>query len=286
MLSLLPRLRLQLICALAALLLGSGCATPGGGDPRDPLEPVNRAVYTFNDGLDTVLLRPLATVYEGVIPEFLRSGISHMFHNVNDVLVALNNLLQGKVTAAGLDVSRVFINSSVGLLGFFDVASRIGLERNEEDFGQTLAVWGVSDGPYLVLPLLGPRTLRDALGTAIQVEADPLARIKPAHDRNQALALRLLSDRAHLLTASKVLETAAIDPYEFVRDAYLQRRRNLIFDGNPPREKFDGAQGTPGAARGVNLRRQTAAAPLEAPAAPQRSGPATEGSLPPAVIPR
>ena len=254
MLRLLRRLRLSAVCLLAGLMLTTGCASTGASDPRDPFEPVNRVVYTFNDGLDTVLIKPLAIIYEGVVPEFIRTGISNMFSNINDILVALNNLLQGKVTAAGLDVSRVMVNSSVGVLGFFDVASKIGLEKNDEEFGQTLGVWGVGDGPYLVLPLLGPRTLRDAVGTGIYVVADPISQTDPSRDRNQLLGLRLVSDRTNLLGASKVLETAALDPYEFVRDAYLQRRRNLIYDGNPPREKFDGANAAEVVARGVNRR--------------------------------
>jgi len=297
MLCLLRRLRLFSVCMLAGLMLTTGCASTGSGDPRDPLEPVNRVVYTFNDGLDTVLIKPLATIYEGVVPEFIRTGISNMFSNINDILVALNNLLQGKVTAAGLDVSRVMVNSSVGVLGFFDVASKIGLEKNDEDFGQTLGVWGVGDGPYLVLPLLGPRTLRDAVGTGIYVVADPISQTDPSRDRNQLLGLRLVSDRTNLLGASKVLETAALDPYEFVRDAYLQRRRNLIYDGNPPREKFDGANAAEVVARGVNRRDPqplseapaVLAAPQPTPSgdeAQQQHGAAAPAAEPAAFIPQ
>jgi phospholipid-binding lipoprotein MlaA len=277
MLRLLRRLRLLTLCAVAGIMLTTGCATTGSGDPRDPLEPMNRAIYTFNDGLDTVLIKPLAIVYEGVVPEFIRTGISNMFSNINDILVALNNLLQGKVTAAGLDVSRVIVNSSVGLLGFFDVASKIGLEKNDEDFGQTLGVWGVGDGPYLVLPFLGPRTLRDAVGTGIYVAVDPVSQIDPSRDRNQVFALRLISDRTKLLGASNVLETAALDPYEFVRDAYLQRRRNQIYDGNPPREKFDDANAAEVAARGVNRREPE---PQPVALATHQPTPAEEQALP------
>lgn len=279
MFHLLSRLRLLTVCALAGLVLTTGCATTGAGDPRDPLEPMNRAVYTFNEGLDTVLIKPLATIYEGVVPEFIRTGISNMFSNVNDIIVALNNLLQGKVTAAGSDVSRVIVNSTVGVLGFFDMASKIGLEKNDEDFGQTLGYWGVGDGPYLMLPFLGPRTLRDAAGTAVYFTVDPLIHIDPPRDRNQVTALRLVSDRANLLGASKLLETAAIDPYEFLRDAYLQRRRNLIHDGNPPREKFDGADAGEARPHGVNLRPTTQLSPLLVPADPLQLTPAEEEAL-------
>lgn len=285
MFRLLSRLRLLTVCALAGLVLTTGCATTGAGDPRDPLEPMNRAVYTFNEGLDTVLIKPLATIYEGVVPEFIRSGISNMFSNVNDIIVALNNLLQGKVNAAGSDVSRVIVNSTVGVLGFFDVASKIGLEKNDEDFGQTLGYWGVGDGPYLMLPFLGPRTLRDAAGTVVYVAVDPISHIDPPRDRNQVAALRLISDRANLLGASKVLETAAIDPYEFLRDAYLQRRRNLIYDGNPPREKLDGADAGDTRPHGVNLRPTVQLATPLLPADPLQLTPAEAETLqrPPAI---
>jgi phospholipid-binding lipoprotein MlaA len=284
MLRLLRRLRLFTVCALAGLVLTTGCATTG--DPRDPLEPMNRAIYTFNDGLDTVLIKPLAVVYEGLVPEFIRTGISNMFSNINDIIVALNNLLQGKITAAGSDVSRVMVNSTVGLLGFFDVASKLGLEKNDEDFGQTLGYWGVGDGPYLVLPFLGPRTLRDSVGTAVYLTVDPLIHIDPPRDRNQVNALRLVSERANLLGASKLLETAALDPYEFLRDAYLQRRRNLIYDGNPPREKLDGADAAETRPHGVNLR-LTAELPRLDAANPLLPTPAEEEilGLTPATVP-
>ena len=230
-----------LLCVTGLLTLG-GCATTGAGDPRDPLEPLNRGIYTFNEGLDTVIMKPLAEVYRGVIPQIVRTGISNVFSNLNDVIVALNNLLQGKLTNAASDVARIMVNSTVGVLGVIDVASKAGLEKHDEDFGQTLGYWGVGDGPYLVLPLLGPRTLRDSAGLIVDYRADPVTYIDPSHDRNIATATRIVSRREELLGASKVLDIAALDPYEFLRDAYLQRRRNLIYDGNPPREK-DAAAG-------------------------------------------
>jgi phospholipid-binding lipoprotein MlaA len=225
-----------LLCIAGLLSLG-GCATTGAGDPRDPLEPLNRGIYTFNEGLDTVLLKPLAEVYRGVIPKIVRTGISNVFSNLNDVIVALNNLLQGKLTNAASDVARVMVNTTVGVLGVIDVASKAGLEKHDEDFGQTLGYWGVGDGPYLVLPLLGPRTLRDSAGLVVDYRVDPVTHIDPSHDRNIASAARIVSRREELLGASKVLDVAALDPYQFLRDVYLQRRRNLIYDGNPPREK-------------------------------------------------
>lgn len=229
--------RWSLLLCMAGLLSLGGCATTGAGDPRDPLEPLNRGIYTFNEGLDTVIMKPLAEVYRGVIPQIVRTGISNVFSNLNDVIVALNNLLQGKLTNAASDVARVMVNTTVGVLGAIDVASKAGLEKHDEDFGQTLGYWGVGDGPYLVLPLLGPRTLRDSAGLIVDYRVDPVTHIDPSHDRNIASAARIVSRREELLGASKVLDVAALDPYEFLRDAYLQRRRNLIYDGNPPREK-------------------------------------------------
>lgn len=229
--------RLTAVCVLVGFALLSGCATTG--DPRDPLESVNRGIYNFNDGLDTMILKPAAEVYRGVIPQPVRNGVSNVFSNLNDVIVALNNLLQGKFEAAISDIARLLVNTTVGLLGIFDVATEAGLEKHDEDFGQTLGYWGIGDGPYLVLPFLGPRNLRDTAGLVGDFKLDPVIYIDPVRDRNAALGLRLVSRREALLGASNVLEAAALDEYAFVRDAYLQRRRNLIYDGNPPREKFD-----------------------------------------------
>jgi phospholipid-binding lipoprotein MlaA len=248
------RLRLFTVCAITALVMLGGCATTGTGDARDPFEPMNRAIYSFNDGVDKVVMKPLAQAYQAVFPAIVRTGISNVFSNINDIVVALNNLLQGKIGSAFSDISRVMINTTVGILGIMDVASDLGIEKNDEDFGQTLGYWGVGDGPYLVLPFLGPRTTRDTVGLIVDWETDPTSYIDPNRDRNAVQGFRLVTRRAELLNASKVLEVASIDEYEFLRDAYLQRRRNLIYDGNPPREKEDGADAGQPAARGVNLR--------------------------------
>lgn len=250
------RLRPALAAAIISLGMLGGCASTG--DPRDPLESLNRGIYKFNDGVDTVLIRPAAEVYKGVLPPLVRTGVSNVFSNLNDVVVALNNLLQGKFEAALSDAGRVLINTTAGLLGIFDVATVAGLEKHDEDFGQTLGWWGVGDGPYLVLPFLGPRNLRDTAGTFADYQVDPVSYIDPSRDRNIVQGARIISRRSELLGASRILEVAAIDEYEFVRDAYLQRRRNLIYDGNPPREKDEGAGMTPrggtAEARGVNRR--------------------------------
>lgn len=232
------RLRFAAVCAIVGLGALGGCATTH--DPRDPLEPINRGVYKFNDAIDTMFLKPAAQVYEGVTPAVARTGVSNVFANINDVVVALNNLLQGKFAEAASDVGRVLINTTAGLFGIFDVATPVGLEKHDEDFGQTLGYWGIGDGPYLVLPIVGPRNLRDTAGLIVDWEVDPVVQIDPSRSRNQVLGLRIVSRRAELLGASQLLSVAALDEYEFVRDAYIQRRHNLIHDGNPPREKETG----------------------------------------------
>ena len=231
----LVRLRAWAAGSAAALVLLGGCATTG--DPRDPFEPMNRAVYKFNDELDKAVTRPLAEAYRHFVPPVVRTGVGNFFSNVNDVLIALNNALQGKVPEAINDLGRVAVNTTFGILGFRDVATELGVPKNDEDFGQTLGRWGFRDGPYLVLPILGPSSLRDTFGWAGDIYTHPLGYVDNIGVRNSLIGLRFVTVRADLLEASNILETAALDPYEFVRDAYLQRRRNLVYDGNPPEEK-------------------------------------------------
>ena len=232
------RLKAAVLCMVLSLTFLGGCATT---TPSDPLEPMNRAIYSFNDGLDIAIVKPLAEGYRAVLPLFARTGISNFFSNINDVLIALNNLLQGKIVNAVSDLGRVVVNSTVGVLGFMDVATNLGLEKHNEDFGQTLGYWGVGDGPYLVLPFAGPSNLRDAAGRFVDYRTDPLTYVNSMRARNVLWGVRLLSQRADLLDTSKILEAAALDPYEFLRDAYLQRRRNLVHDGSPPLDKDDDA---------------------------------------------
>ena len=219
----------------AVSLLG-GCAATGS-DPRDPFERLNRGVYQFNEAVDKTILEPVARAYRAVLPQFVRASISNAFANVNDVRVALNNVLQGKFATAYSDLGRIAINSTLGVLGLFDIASEAGIERHEEDFGQTLGWWGIGAGPYIVLPLFGPSSGRDAIGFAADAFTDPLAYVDPSRPQNQLLLTRFVNRRAELLDAKQVLEAAALDPYVFVRDAYLQRRRNLVYDGKPPPDK-------------------------------------------------
>ena len=231
------RCRAGLVALLVALTLLGGCASTG--NPRDPFEPLNRGIYHFNDGVDTVLLKPAAEVYRGVLPQFVRTGVSNFYSNINDVIVALNNLLQGKFLNAASDVGRIAVNTTVGVLGVFDAATHVGLEKHDEDFGQTLGYWGIGPGPYLVIPLLGPSSVRDAIGRVVDFFTDPVTYVNPTRDRNMLWGVRFVNRRSELLETSKILETAALDPYEFLRDAYLQRRRNLVYDGSPPPDKDD-----------------------------------------------
>ena len=227
------RVRALLTAAISLFLLG-GCAT--SGDPRDPFEPVNRVIYEFNDGFDKAVAKPAAEVYRAVLPNVVRTGIGNFFSNLNDVIVALNDLLQGKMPEAINGAGRVAVNTTLGVLGFMDPATELGVEKRNEDFGQTLGYWGLGDGPYLVLPFLGPSNLRDTVGWVGDTYAWPGTYVDPSRDRNVLIGLRFINTRADLLEASRLLETAALDPYEFLRDAYLQRRRTLVHDGNPPEE--------------------------------------------------
>lgn len=221
--------------ALLAASLIAGCATTN--NPQDPHEGFNRAMFSFNETVDKVALKPAATVYQTILPEFVQNIIGNFFGNIGDVWIAVNNLMQGKVEDGLSDVSRVLINSSVGLGGLFDIASEAGLPKHNEDFGQTLGRWGVKSGSYLVLPFFGSSTVRDTVALPVDLFADPLAYKHPVHVRNWAYGLRLVDRRASALKAGDMLEEAALDKYEFVRDAYLQRRENQIHDNGASQSK-------------------------------------------------
>jgi phospholipid-binding lipoprotein MlaA len=223
------------LLAIFVLVLAAGCATTGN-DPRDPYEAFNRDVYAFNDAFDQDIGRPVATAYRNLVHEEIRGRVRNFFANLGDLFIGVNNLLQGKLEDAVLDWARFAFNSTFGLLGIHDVASDMGIEKHNEDFGQTFGRWGAGDGPYLVLPFLGSSTARDGVGTVFDAYFDPLGEVRPIDLRNPLIALRLTNTRADLLEASRLLEEAALDRYVFQRDAYLQRRRSLIYDGRPPRE--------------------------------------------------
>ena len=208
---------------------------PEQNNARDPFEGFNRAMYTFNDKLDTYALKPLAKGYRAITPAPVSKGISNFFSNLHDPMAMLNNFLQGKPGKAASDLGRFLINSTLGMLGLFDVSTEIGLQKHDEDFGQTLAVWGVGDGPYLVLPFFGPSNVRDGFSLPVDWETYPPNHMENSRRRYQLLFLEIIDKRAQLLAASDVLAQAAgEDAYVFVREASRQRRRNQIFDGNPP----------------------------------------------------
>jgi len=225
----------SLLAALLTLPL-AGCAS--NGDPRDPLEPMNRAIHNFNEGLDRIVMKPVAQGYRAVMPGFAQTGVRNFFSNLNDVSVLANDILQLKLESSSSDVLRISFNSTFGFLGVLDIASEMGLRKRDEDFGQTLGRWGIGNGPYLVLPFFGPSSFRDTVGFVVDTEyTDLLRQINDIPTRNQAWVVREVSHRAELLGAKKAIDDAALDPYEFNRDLYLEHRRSQVYDGKPPAEE-------------------------------------------------
>lgn len=227
------RLTTRAALVVAALLL-SACATGPNANPRDPLEPFNRGVYGFNDAVDRAVIKPVATAYRDVLPSPVRTGVSNFFNNLQDLWSFVNNTLQLKGEGAGNSIVRFGVNSVFGLGGLIDIATEMRIERHPEDFGQTLGRWGVGAGPYVVLPLLGPSTVRDTIALPVDMKGNLVSQIDDVPTRNSAMVLNLVDRRSQLLDASRMLEEVALDPYTFTRDAYLQRRRNQVYDGNPP----------------------------------------------------
>ena len=223
--------------ALAASLLLVGCASAPTANPKDPWEPMNRSVASFNDKIDDNVLKPVASGYRNVVPDLIQTGVRNVFNNFADMWSTVNNLLQLKPINTVESLGRVIVNTVFGIYGIFDVASYIKLERHPEDFGQTLGYWGVPNGPYLVLPLFGPSTLRDGASLPVDFAVSPTKLIGDIPTRNEVFALRLVSKRSELLKSGNMLEQASIDKYSFTRDAYLQYRRSQIYDGNPPDEE-------------------------------------------------
>ena len=234
--------RSQLAVALA-LALAAGAAIAQSA--HDPFERANRAIFGFNEALDSAVLTPVAKGYEAVVPELVRSGVTNFFGNFGDGWSAINNLLQGKGEAAGTMVMRVAANTLFGIGGVFDVASDLGMERQSEDFGQTLGRWGMPAGPYIVWLLLGPSTARDTLGRPLDLAWSPSLAINDSGANIGLSALNLINTRAGLLSASRVVDGIALDKYTFIRDAYIARRRNLVYDGNPPELPEDNEPASP-----------------------------------------
>jgi len=229
--------RLSLGLALVASLSLTGCATGPNANPKDPLEPMNRSISRFNDSLDENVLKPVATGYRDVTPDLVQKGVRNVFNNLSDAWSTVNNGLQLKGRDTAESFMRVVVNTVFGVYGIFDVATEIKLQRHTEDFGQTLGYWGVPSGPYLVLPVLGPSTLRDTAGLPVDTSADVVRHLDHIPTRNSAMGLRIVEKRADLLKATNMLEEAALDKYSFTRDSYLQYRRSQIYDGNPPEEE-------------------------------------------------
>jgi phospholipid-binding lipoprotein MlaA len=217
--------------------LATGCATGPGANPKDPLEPMNRSIARFNDSLDENVLKPVATGYRDATPDLVQKGVRNVFNNLSDMWSTVNSGLQLKGRDTAESFMRVVVNTVFGVYGIFDVATEIKLQRHTEDFGQTLGYWGVPSGPYLVLPLLGPSTLRDTAGLPVDTSADMVRNLDHIPTRNSALSLRIVEKRADLLKTTGMLEQAALDKYSFTRDSYLQYRRAQIYDGNPPEEE-------------------------------------------------
>ncbi|MDR2195435.1 MAG: VacJ family lipoprotein [Gallionellaceae bacterium] len=221
---------------LFVVLLLSGCATT---NPQDPLEPFNRSMYKVNDTLDQAVAKPLAEGYNTIMPAPGKTAVNNFFSNLDDIVVTVNDVLQFKMKQAASDAGRLTLNTTVGLLGLIDVATPIGLEKHNEDFGQTLGFWGVTSGPYLVLPVLGPSSFRDGIGDYADSFLGVWHQVDDISARNSLTGADMLHRRANLLGADTLLDDAALDPYSFMRNAYLLRRQNLVYDGEPPRQKYE-----------------------------------------------
>ena len=224
--------------ALAAAAL-TGCAT--NNNPNDPLEGFNRAMFSFNDTVDTVALKPAAQAYDAVVPSPVQAGVGNFFGNIGDLWSSINQLLQGRIEQGVSTFMRVAINTTFGLGGVLDVATEARLPREKSDFGQTLGKWGVGSGPYVVLPFFGPSTIRDTAGLPVDLYGDLWTYKRPTRWRNVGSVIRVVDRRAQLLDASTLLEDAALDKYDFVRDAYIQRRQSQIDGGNVGKEQKEEA---------------------------------------------
>lgn len=229
------------LAALAAIAL-TGCASTHSSNPADPFQSFNRGMYRFNDTVDKAVAKPLAQGYNKVMPEVGKVMVTNFFSNLDDIIVTANDLLQFKLVQGFSDAMRVMVNTTVGVGGLIDIAS-LRLEKHNEDFGQTLGKWGVANGPYIVLPFLGPSTLRDGIGLYVDSYPSRIRRIKHMRTRNQMYATKVINRRAQLFDQEKVLDEAAVDRYEYMRDAYLLRRQSLVYDGHPPRDQDDDEQG-------------------------------------------
>ncbi len=224
------------VALLAALLLSACASAPGRAD--DPFEPFNRAMYAVNKPLDDHVMRPIAQAYVDYVPKLVRQGVSNVFGNIDDLFSGINSLLQGKTDKAGNDFGRIVVNMW-GLGGLIDIASDLGIPKGNEDFGQTFGYWGIPQGPYLFVPLWGPTTVRDGTGSLIRIWYGPVGYLPYVPVRNVIYGIGAINLRAQALGTTSLIDQASLDPYTFVRRAYLQKRQYDVYDGDPPREKDD-----------------------------------------------
>ncbi len=277
--------KFALLLAALWLALLTGCATTGApsgpvsrSERIDPWERWNRKVYRFNDKVDEAVLKPAATTYTKIVPEPVRRGVNNFFGNVSDAWSAVNNILQGKFSNGLQDMVRVGTNTLFGLGGFLDVASEFGADRQGEDLGQTLGRWGMAPGPYVVWPIVGPSTLRDSIALPLDAQISPALAMHSNTAKLATAGLQAVNQRANLLGATGMLNDIALDKYVFVRDAYLQRRRSLVYDGDPPEEKDWDDEGDAPADPPAKPPAASASAPAPAASAASAPAPAASGA--------
>ena len=240
------RLRCAALALSGAVTLLAGCAE--APTKEDPFEPFNRSMYEVHQVVDGNVVKPIAEGYVKVVPELVRTGVSNFFGNLDDLFTGVNNVLEGRGEQAGDDFGRVLLNSTFGIVGIFDLASMMGINKDHKDFGITFGKWGVPAGPYLFIPLFGPTTVRDGTGALVRLFIGPVGYINDVPLRNSIYGVGYVDLRAQALNAESVLNTAAIDKYRFLRNAYLRNRQYQIYDGKPPPEEGD-ADAAPAAAQ-------------------------------------
>jgi|JI10StandDraft_1071094.scaffolds.fasta_scaffold09060_12 phospholipid-binding lipoprotein MlaA len=234
--------------AVLAVVALQACTAVPQKDPRDPMESWNRSVFTFNDSVDRAVVKPVATVYARVMPNWMRTGINNFFTNLDDVWSLVNNALQLRGLDTADSFGRVVVNTTMGLGGLLDVASEMGMERHSANFGLTLGRWGVGPGPFVVLPFWGASTLRDTLALSLDIPGNLVNSVQDVPTRDALTIVSAVDTRATYLKAGDVVDGAALDKYSFTRDAFLQRRRNQVYDGNPPDEDTTSWDSEPAAA--------------------------------------
>jgi phospholipid-binding lipoprotein MlaA len=226
-----------IVLASAITLTLQGCASFRTAAPGDPIEPINRGIYSFNSTFDHYLLKPIAKGYDAVVPSLVKAGVSNVFQNVADAQSVVSDALQLKGKKLGDDLGRVMLNTTFGIGGIFDLATPMGIERGDEDIGQTLGYWGIGAGPYLVIPFLGPSSLRDAVGRFGDSQINPVGRLSSVPVRNSLTGLGVVDARVGVFPAEELLNQASLDKYTFLRSAYLQRRQSQVLDGKRPKEE-------------------------------------------------